>query len=98
MASAMLFQSGLEYGFWGEAIAYASHVKNIIPRANESATPFKMWWGTKPKVTRFHPFGCEVFIHIPKVNRKKFQPKGERRILLGFADNYEAYRIFMIDS
>ena len=100
MTGAMLLQSGLSTEYWGEAIMHASSVRNIIPRNQEtSVTPYEQWWNAKPKISRFHPFGCEAFALIPKSIRKgKFNPKSDRCIFLGFADNYEAYRLQRISD
>jgi hypothetical protein len=41
-------------------------------------------------------FGCPVFIHIPKDQRKKLSPKAKVRIFFGYADNTKGYRIYDI--
>jgi hypothetical protein len=45
-----------------------------------------------------HSFGCLAYAHIPKENRKKFQPRARRCILLGIADNYQAFRLLSLED
>ena len=61
-------------------------------------TLYEIYWGTKPKIACFHPFGCEVFALIPEIKQKKFHPKADCGIFLGFAENHEAYHIWSIQD
>ena len=45
---------------------------------------------------RYHPFGCEAWIHIPKSLQKKFQPKAERCVFLGFEPEHESFRLYRL--
>ena len=60
--------------------------KSLMEIHTKRSLPFKL----------FHPFGCEAWRHIPKLQRSKFDPKAERCIHLGIAPNHQAFRLLHI--
>ena len=47
-------------------------------------TPYEAWTGEKPGVDGLRVFGCHVFVHVPKDERKKFDSKSRKCVLLGY--------------
>ena len=45
-------------------------------------TPFEAWHGSKPKVNHLRVFGSDVYAHIPKDERSKFDSKTRKCIML----------------
>lgn len=39
-------------------------------------------------------FGSPVIAHIPVEKRRKWDPKGEKGIMVGYGDNVKGYRIY----
>lgn len=68
---AMLFQCGAPKRFWAEAVNTAS--RNLVPDARFPKTPFELFWGTKPDVSRLRMFGGTAYVHVPQEKRKKFE-------------------------
>jgi hypothetical protein len=40
-------------------------------------------------------FGCLVYIHVPKDNRTKMEPSGNKGIFLGYSETSKAYNIYV---
>lgn len=39
-------------------------------------------------------FGCEAFVHVPKTQRRKWDTKSKKMILIGYQANSSNYRLF----
>ena len=49
----------------------------------------------KLEIGHLRIFGCPVYIHEPVEKRTKFEPSGEKGILVGYSETSKAYKIFM---
>ena len=73
---AMLIQVKLPQRFWVEALSTAVYLHNRSPtKGVTDMTPFEAWTGVKPNVSHLRSFGCTVYAHIPKDERRKLDPK-----------------------
>lgn len=61
-------------------------------------TPFEAWHQVKPSVAHLRVFGCDAYVHVPKVLRKKLEPKSRKGFMMGYSETSKAYRIWDIDS
>ena len=61
-------------------------------------TPFEAWTGVKPDVKHLRSFGCIVYAHIPKDERKKLDPKAKKCVLLGYGTETKGYRLYDLQS
>lgn len=52
----------------------------------------QVWYGRKPDVNNMKIFGSIAYSHIPKELRGKLDPKTEKCILVGYAQN--GYRLW----
>lgn len=96
-ARCMLFDSGLDVKFWGEAVNTAAYIINRSPsKALANKTPEEMWTGKKPNLTNIRVFGCKAMMHIPKSKRAKFDPKSKEVIMLGYSGS-KSYRVYDMD-
>ncbi|XP_026322452.1 uncharacterized protein LOC113232042 [Hyposmocoma kahamanoa] len=43
-------------------------------------------------------FGIEVFVHVPKQPRRKWDPKGEKGLFMGYGETTKDYRIYMTNK
>ena len=58
----MLFKSGMPTSFWGEALATFIHVSNRASiSVSSDKTPFKVFYGSKPDLSRLHVTTCMIF-------------------------------------
>ena len=57
-------------------------------------TPYETLKGEKPNVANLRSFGCTVYTHIPKDERKKLDPKSRKCIFLGYGDCVKGYRLY----
>ncbi len=92
---AMLVQSKLPPTFWVEALSTAVYLHNRSPtKSVANMTPFEAWTGVKPDVKHLRSFGCIVYAHIPKDERKKLDPKAKKCVLLGYGTETKGYRLY----
>lgn len=94
-ARSMLIESRLPQSFWAEAVATATYLRNRSPtKAVAGMTPYEAWTGQKPHVGGLRVFGCQAFVHVPKDERKKLDPKSKKCIFLGYGANTKGYRLY----
>ena len=91
----MLADSELPHSFWAEALSTAAYLVNRSPtKTLDDKTPFEAWYRKKPNVNHLRVFGCLTYIHIPKDERKKLDPKAKRCIFLGYGTSRKGYRLY----
>ena len=91
----MLADSRLPHRFWAEALSTAVYLINRSPTKSLSdETPFEAWHGKKPNVKHLRVFGCSAYIHIPKDERNKLDPKAKKCIFLGYGATRKGYRLY----
>lgn len=56
--------------------------------------PYKKLYGTPPPTTHLKAFSCLCFISTIKQGRKKFDPKADPCIFLGYPFAQQAYRVY----
>lgn len=92
----MILNDGLAKFFWGEAIKTATYSRNRSPtRSLSFKTPEEVWTGHKPNISNMKVFGCEAMVHLPKEKRKKWDPKAQKMIFIGYCDNTKGYRFIL---
>jgi len=98
IARALLEQSALPKSFWAESLMFATFLRNITPsRSLGGASPFELWFGTKPDVSRLLAFGAPVWFYSPG---GKFERRAQEGYYLGpsFETSGGAARIWCIDT
>lgn len=94
MARSMLVHADLAESFWAEAINTAAYLRNRSETSKlTDMTPYESWNGKRPGVSHLRIFGSRAII-LNKTHSKKFQPKGEERVLIGYSATAKAYRLF----
>ena len=94
----MLVDSKLPHRFWAEALSTCVYLRNHSPtKALRGITPYEAWIGIKPDVSHFRVFGCAAYVHVPKVERHKFDCKVKKCVLLSYAANQKGYRLYDIE-
>lgn len=95
-ARTMLLEAGLPKWFWSEAVMCAAFLLNRCPTKATGKVPAVEWYGKPANYSRLRAFGCVCHVHVPTVKRKKFDPRSELGVLVGYSDL--AYRIYMTEK
>jgi len=82
--------------FWAEVVSKAVYLKNRSPSSVLTMTPYKDWYGKKPKVIHLRVFGSDAFAHIPRDERTKFDSKTRKCIMVGYEQVTEGYRLYVV--
>ena len=91
----MLADSKLPPKVWAEALSTAVYLRNRSPtKSVEGMTPFEAWMGEKPNVEHLRTFGCVVYAHVAKDERKKLDVKTRKCIFLGYGTETKGYRLY----
>ena len=75
MINAMLSNSGLTTGYWGEALLTACYILNRIPIKKNNITPYELWKNKKPNLSYFRTWGCRAIVRLSNLKRKKVRRK-----------------------
>ncbi len=95
-ARTMIHSKQLPLKLWAEAVNTAVYVMNCTgPSPVKDKTPFELFYNKKPSINHLRVFGSEVFVHIPKEKRKKWNKKAKRGIFIGYSDDTKGYRVWI---
>jgi histone deacetylase 1/2 len=98
MAQAMRFCAKLPETFWAEAMRHAIWILNVLIHKDKDATPYKSFYGRDFNYDLLHPFGCHVFVHVPKKYRGgKLRSKTCPGIYLGISDCQRGHKVFDVE-
>ena len=91
----MLHDAELPYTFWAEAMATAVILRNRSPTVSvENVTPHESFNGRKPDVSHLKVYSCDAYMHIPKEDRKKWDPKSKKYTFIGYSLHSKGYRMY----
>jgi transposase InsO family protein len=94
-ARTMLEAAKLDGSYWGDAIVAANYIRNRLPtRALTNKTPYEAFYNRKPSLTHLRVFGCKAYALIDDSKRGKFDAKSELCMMIGYAHQYKAYRLY----
>lgn len=92
-ARTLIADSKLSESFWGEALMATNFILNRVPCKN-GKIPFQEFFNKQCNIA-MHRFGSTAFFWKPTPTRKsKLSPRGIKGIMVGYAENSKAYRIF----
>jgi hypothetical protein len=75
----MIHDQSLPMIMWAEACMTVVYVQNRSPhQILKNITLEEAFIGVKPEIGHFKIFGCPIYFHVPKENRSKLDPSGER--------------------
>ena len=90
----LIKESGLPKYLWAEAASFTVYTLNRVLSKVSPVTPFEAWHNKKPNLSHLRVFGSVAFIHIPKAERRKLDPKSTRCIFVGYSHTQKAYRFW----
>lgn len=93
-ARTLLSDAKLNKEYWAEAVATAAYLLNRSPTKRLwNKTPYEAFKGEKPDLSHLRVFGCEAMAQIPKELRKKWDPKSQKLLMMGYSETRKAYRL-----
>jgi hypothetical protein len=98
MARMMFDEHRTPRRFWADVISTACYISNrIFLHSILHLTPFELFFGRKPSVSHFRPFGCKCFV-LRHDNLKKFESRSFDGILLGYTPHGRSYRVYNVET
>ena len=92
----MLRDADLPSSLWARAAQYASAVRNVLPCAGKSKTPWELFNGTRPDVAHMRVFGCPAYVHVPKARRaNKLADRARKGVFVGYGGTSSAYLVLV---
>lgn len=93
-ARTMVYSKNLSKTLWAEAVNTAVYTINRTGNTGqEGKTPYELWFNKNPDIYNLKIFGSEVYAHIPKEKRRKWDQKGRKGIFVGYSEETKGYRI-----
>lgn len=88
----MLNDAELPHPYWEYAVRTSVWYRNRSLRGQLQRTPFELYFGSKPDVSRARVWGCLAYAHVSG-DKAKLQDRAIEVIFLGFADNSTGYLV-----
>ena len=94
VVNTMIHDQDLPTHLWDEETRTIVYVHN---RLSHSSLGFKtleeMYIENNPEVSHLKIFGCPIYVLIPKENRTKLDPSGNKGIFVGYCEVSKSFRI-----
>lgn len=92
-ARSILYASKLPPYLWAEAVNTAVYLANRTT-SHKDCTPYELWNGRKPDLSRAKVFDSEAFALIPGQLRTKLEVKAKKLIFVGYQGESTNYRLY----
>lgn len=95
----MLFAKDMPQQLWAEATLTAIYLSNGQPSTRSGKkSAYELWFGHKPEINHLRIFGSWVYEHVPDSQRKKWQKKAKKLLMVGYDSNSTNYRLLDIET
>ncbi|CAI5704871.1 unnamed protein product [Peronospora farinosa] len=93
----MLWSSGMQTKFWGDAILYASTMRNYLPtRGNaDRRSPLEVLTGKLPDVSHLLKFGARCTVRLEHAVAKSLRKRSEQAFILGIDPVNNGYNLYL---
>ena len=99
LARTILIRNKLNKNLWAEACNSVVYVVNRTKNVDRHGkTPYELWHNKKCSFAHLKIFGTEVYGHIPKQKRLKWDAKGKLGIFVGYDENVKAYKVLTANN
>lgn len=99
MTRVMLRDAKFPNEYWAEALKTATYIKNrVSTKSRNWMSPYEIWHGSKPDLSKMIPFGEKVHYRIPSANRRKLDNQGARALFLGYDLSNGIYRLLDVNK
>ena len=96
LARTLIIDNNLNKSLWAEAIGYCTQILNAITiNKFENKSAYEIIYKKRPYLGKIHPFGSECYVLDQRPNRKKFDPKSLKGVLVGLNDGVLGYRVLI---
>jgi transposase InsO family protein len=98
MCRAMLKHSNVNEIFWDYALKTAAQLKNLTIAINAHTlkiTPYELYHGKKPDVSKLRTFGCEVYVYKRSPRKTKLEDRSSKGIFLGYSTKAKANFVYI---
>lgn len=92
----LLLESKLPDKLWNYAVQTSAYVRNRCYSRRTKKTPYELFTGMKPDVSKLQKFGSMCFAY--KQEKGKLDPRCERGIFVGYDKNSPAYLVYYTDT
>ncbi|KAJ3568720.1 hypothetical protein NP233_g5535 [Leucocoprinus birnbaumii] len=93
-ARTMRIQTGLPANRWDEFVKTASYLTVRTYTRSTGKTPYELWFKRKPDLSHLREIGARAFTLILNKHNPKIQPRSIECVLIGYADDSKAYRLY----
>lgn len=90
------FNAGLAKNFWENVVSMTSFLINRSLRASlDGKVVEEVWTSNEVDFTDILVFGCPSYVHIPREERSKLDPKSKQQcIFLGYEKGVKGYKLW----
>ena len=93
-AWSMKVDVGLRKIFWDATVSIANYLTNRLPSSILGDKTLKEVVSEEdPLISHLRVFGCEVYMHVTKVNRIKLDNKSTKCIFIGYSKGAKGYKL-----
>jgi hypothetical protein len=99
-ARTLLHHCGLPFRFWADATRHFVSTRNRSRIAAATGkTPYETVYGRKPNLQHLGVFGCDVYFHVAKQERRiTMQSKMQPGIYLGYDWTHNCHRVYRLQQ
>ena len=91
----LIHPKGAPLKLWAEAVNHSVYVLNRSLTNGVTKTPYEIWFGTAPDVSRIRVFGAPTYFLVPEGGRQKMDPKAIKGVYVGESETQKASRVFV---
>jgi hypothetical protein len=94
---AIMIQANIPKEYWPYTVQMANHLRNrtIIVRGTHQKTPFELWKGYPPDISKFRNPFCRVWFH--KKQNDKLEPRAIKGVFIRYQSSRSHYLIIAKD-
>ncbi len=91
----ILVETKMKKRFWAEVMAYVCFTLNRVGKSTiKNKTPYELFYNRDAYDVKTLPaFGCKCIVQIPQEKSKKFDPKGDSGIFIGYPPDTKGYKV-----
>lgn len=94
-ARTIIHSKDLDLSLWAESVNTVVYTLNLTGTSSiKDKTPYELYFDKEPKINHLQIFGSEVFTHIPKEKRQKWDVKSKKGIFVGYSNYTKGYRVW----
>ena len=84
--------TNLPLSFWGYALGIAAFTLNRAPSKSVETTPYKLWFGKKPKLSFLKVWGCDAY--VKRLQPDQLEPKSEKCVFIEYPKEIVGYTFY----